>query len=333
MSTGNINHQIEATAQEDPSNFWVFNNGITLLTTAVHVEGNTITLSGVAIINGAQTTGSLAKAASRGSIGNVEIQVRVIQCNDPDLAALVTRYNNTQNPIKAWELRASDPIQKSIQAEFDKLGITYQLRRSAQRRRATDVIYDRLGPNLSAFYGDPIAAHKNKAELFENEGKYRGLFSVESSVRNLLFIYRLADAVAAAKAELRARLDQGAASDDDKKKYEYFRYGAFAFAVMHACAEVLGLWLASKDPRFKRAVTFADDTLLDPEASRALLVKLVEAVLGPIHAYLNSKDAYQELKTQAGVDAMVAHAKEIVEQVRVMKPDNYAEVMDQLVLS
>jgi len=59
-SARNINRQIEKTAQEEPKNFWIYNNGITLVTNKISIDGKKLTLSGGAIINGAQTTGSLA---------------------------------------------------------------------------------------------------------------------------------------------------------------------------------------------------------------------------------------------------------------------------------
>lgn len=330
----NINRQIERTVQGEPGNFWVYNNGITVLTNSVNIDSdNRIQLSGIAVINGAQTTGSLAEAAAHGGdLGDAQVLVRAIKCNDQTLIESVIRFNNTQNPIKAWELRVIDPIQRKIREQFEKLGITYQVRRGAARRRASDVHYEKLGPYLSAFYGEPIAAHKNKAELFENESRYRRLFGEDTNVNNLLFVYRLGNAVALAKTSLRSKVNSGTATQDERAKYEYFRYGAFAFVLMHVCAEVLGLWLAPQDVRYKRRVAFEEELLLDQEQSEQLLSQLVNTVLSPIHMHLSDKDAYQLLKTQAGADATAAHARTIVEQVHQMMPDTYAQYTDKLVL-
>lgn len=328
----NINRQIEKTAQEEPSNFWVYNNGITLLTNSIGVEGYDVHLSGVAVINGAQTTGSLTEAASRGTLGDAQVFVRAIKCNDTSLVESVIRYNNTQNPIKPWELRVIDPIQRRIKEEFTQLGINYQLRRSISRRRGSDLHYDKLGPFLSAFYGDPIAAHKNKAELFENEGKYRRLFDDDTHIKNLLFIYRLGNAIAITKSNLRTKISGPSATDDDKAKYDYFRYGAFAFVLMHVNAEVIGLWLEPSDTRYKRRVTLIDKVLFDQEYSELILSKLTEAILSPVHIYLRERDAYQELKTQSGVDGTARHARAIIQQVHHMKPDTYNEFTDNLVI-
>jgi hypothetical protein len=158
------------------------------------------------------------------------------------------------------------------------------------------------------------------------------LFSEDTHVKNLLFVYRLGNAVAIAKSRLREKVNAESATQDEESKYEYYRYGAFAFALMHVCAEVLGLWLAPQDVRYKHRATFQDDLLLDQERSETLLAKLVDTVLGPVHMYLRDKDAYQLLKTQAGADGAAGHARTIVEQVHQMKPDTYGEYIDQLVL-
>jgi hypothetical protein len=330
----NINRQIARTVVDEPRNFWVYNNGITLLTNGITVDGYEITLNGIAIINGAQTTGSIAEAAARGSVGDASVMVRAIRCNDPSLVDSVIRFNNTQNPIKAWELRVIDPIQRNIETGFEQLGITYQLRRGGGgRRKAADVSYEQLGPYLSAFYGDPIAAHKNKAELFENESRYRRLFDDASDVRNLLFIFRLGAGVARAKAELKAKIDGGIATPEEISKYQYFRYGSFGFTLIYVCAEIIGLLMRAPDATYRRRVTLRDAVLRDPDRAEAFTQQLVEQVLGPVHAYLKGKDAYQLLKTQDGVAAAANHARTIFEQVQQMNAKLYDPLIRDLRLT
>jgi AIPR protein len=336
QASRNINRQMERTVEKEPQNFWIYNNGITVLTNGFTIDETRVRLQGIAVINGAQTTGSLTEAAARGNVdlGTAWVMVRVIKCNDPSLVESVIRFNNTQNPIKAWELRVIDPIQRKLTSEFDKLGITYQTRRGQTRRRASDVHYEKLGPFLAAFFGDPSAAHRNKAELFENESRYRQLFAEDTHVKNLLFIYRLGEAVGQAKARLKERVVGETATSDETAQYEYFRFGAFPYVVMHVCAAVLGLWLEREDARYQRRVTLDDTVLLDQEGSAQLLNKLVEAVLPPIHHYLHSeqRDPYQTFRLQAGADALAQYARTIIAAVEQMHPDNYQEIKGHLVL-
>ncbi len=121
-SSRNINRQIERTAETEPQNFMIYNNGATVLTNRIQIFDRLIKLSGVSVINGAQTLGSLAQAAARGNLGDANLLVRFVKCNDKTLVESVIRYNNTQNPIKAWELRVIDPIQRRLQRGVSKAG-------------------------------------------------------------------------------------------------------------------------------------------------------------------------------------------------------------------
>lgn len=54
----NINSQIQRTARDAPSNFWVFNNGITLLTNGVERSGKKINCRGLSVVNGRRLLGA-----------------------------------------------------------------------------------------------------------------------------------------------------------------------------------------------------------------------------------------------------------------------------------
>ena len=102
-----INSAIRATASSQPEDFWVFNNGITLLTDALTKRGPTSHLTGISIINGAQTTGSLGHVHSEIDLSNVWVMCRVVVCKNPDLVEEIVKYNNTQNKITTWDQYAN----------------------------------------------------------------------------------------------------------------------------------------------------------------------------------------------------------------------------------
>ena len=315
---------------DEPNNFWIYNNGITILTNGIHIDGNNISLSGFSIINGAQTTGSLAEAATQRPLRDAQVLFRAIKCNDTGLIDTVIRYNNTQNPIKAWELRVIDPIQRRLQGQFSEIGISYQLRRSVARRRANDVLFEKLAPSLSAFYGDPFSAHRNRPELFESERRYRQLFSDESKVRNLLFIYRLGDAVAYAKSRLRDRIVSHGATHEEQGQYDLFRYGAFSYVLIHICAEVLGILLNAERGDFKKYITMTDEIFLDQERCIEVLGQLALACLKLARSHLDGKNAYEVIRSQPGVEELTRQGKTIVSQVQGMVPETYVAITQHL---
>jgi len=105
-SSRNINYTIEQTAEKQPENFWVFNNGITGLTNELIIDDGHLKVRGLTIVNGAQTTGALASAKSA---EGVSVLARFVQADDPELVDDIIRANNTQNEIKASDFRSNDP--------------------------------------------------------------------------------------------------------------------------------------------------------------------------------------------------------------------------------
>ena len=68
MSDSNINNGIKLSASDEPNNFWVYNNGVTALVLDYKLgprlkSGRKITIDGISVVNGAQTTGSLGSIA------------------------------------------------------------------------------------------------------------------------------------------------------------------------------------------------------------------------------------------------------------------------------
>lgn len=104
-----INTGIRQSAEMKPKDFWVFNNGITLLTLGKREVGNQVELTGISIINGAQTTGSIGSIdQKRHDITDVKVLCRIIQCSDAETIAEIVKYNNTQNEITTWDQYSND---------------------------------------------------------------------------------------------------------------------------------------------------------------------------------------------------------------------------------
>ena len=254
------------------------------------------------------------------------IVTRFDRASDESLVDRITRYNNTQNPINPWELRVPDAIQQRIGQDLGALGLVYQLRRGRIKRAAGDIHYEKLGPWLSAFYGDPTSAHRNKAELFESERRYRQLFSEQSDVRNLLAVYRLGQATGEVKAQLRQKLDADTATGDEERQYRYFRLGPFAFVLMHVCAEALCVILPGTSGDYKYRVVLKADLLTDAPRAINAFSRLIRMAMGPVHQYLQARDAYAEIKTTAGIEQLASHVKTIFGMVNEGQPNTFAEI-------
>lgn len=331
-TTRNINIQIGKTANDNPNEFWVFNNGITLLTNNFIFRGRRIKCSGIAVINGAQTIGSLAESSQNRNLSNIKVLARIVEASNSNVILEIIRYNNTQNPIKAWELRVNDPIQDQIQREFHiHYNLNYQLRRGAIRRSSTDINFEKLTPWLSSFYGDPITAYQNPSELYDLESRYSNLFNSSTEVANLLFIYRLGETMALVKDEYKKIIADNTGDDNMKKINGFFQYPSFNHVLMHICAEALQYILNPPGKDFKYRISLNSEILKDSNRSKNELKKLVGVVLPPIGVYLDSAGAYSVFKTKKGVDDLTDQVTMSLQQLQKMNNNVFDEIKKNFV--
>jgi hypothetical protein len=175
---GGINEQIIKTAQTAPGNFWALNNGITIVSdSAVLVPGakggSTLRLKRFSIVNGCQTTSSLVRADAKST---AKVLARVIAAK-VGLKNEIVRYNNSQNAVKIWTVRAVDDIQEHLRKEFQSVGLTYAPKQAGSRRKrdATTVELDKVTQYLASSEQQfLIQAIDNKSELFDEP--YQKLF-------------------------------------------------------------------------------------------------------------------------------------------------------------
>jgi len=98
-----INTGIRSTAESKPKDFWVFNNGITLLTYGLQPNKDGNMLSGISVINGAQTTGSIGSVdIARHEIKDVQVLCRIIITQATKLFPLSERKSLKIHCLAFW---------------------------------------------------------------------------------------------------------------------------------------------------------------------------------------------------------------------------------------
>jgi hypothetical protein len=110
-SDSNINNGIKTTADEQPRNSYVYNNGITALVLDYELGKRSkgrrkLVITGISIVNGAQTTGSI------GSLGEVpssdlQVAIRFVKAKKEAIIFNIVRFNNSQNKLQAADFRSS----------------------------------------------------------------------------------------------------------------------------------------------------------------------------------------------------------------------------------
>lgn len=164
---GSINEQIVETAKSAPGRFWALNNGITIVADTIKKkDANSFTISRFSVVNGCQTTVSLWKANPSAA---AKVLTRLVAAKQLIVSDIV-RYNNTQNAVKIWTVRAADQVQKKLVDAFATIGVSYAPKPSAGRRRRgkdATIELDRLAQYIAASRNLVIEAVREKSELFD----------------------------------------------------------------------------------------------------------------------------------------------------------------------
>lgn len=168
---GGINEQIIKTATDEPGKFWALNNGITMVADTVEPvdgagPGTTFRLKRFSIVNGCQTTSSLVQAKAK---PDAKVLARIIAAKST-VKNEVVRYNNSQNAVRIWSVRSADNIQKTLRADFEKVGINYAPKLAGARRKKdiNTIELDRLAQYIASSHQEYlIQAISNKGELFD----------------------------------------------------------------------------------------------------------------------------------------------------------------------
>ncbi|WP_405943636.1 AIPR family protein [Streptomyces sp. NBC_00932] len=131
LGTTRVNSGMLNTLAEEPENFWLFNNGVTVLCDALDEdwpgrrrpdEPVHLQLKGVSVVNGAQTVTAAHRAmeSSPEAVEDAEVTVKVIVVGEtlPDFARRITETTNTQNHVEQRDFIALDEVQAMIREDF-----------------------------------------------------------------------------------------------------------------------------------------------------------------------------------------------------------------------
>ncbi|MBW8780373.1 MAG: AIPR family protein [Verrucomicrobia bacterium] len=215
-SSSNINFGIKETAKGQPENFAIFNNGITVL---VHdyrrrwEEGEggeqreILTVEGIGIVNGGQTTGALGSLEDSEAVGaaSAMVMARFVKCSNTAVLGDIVRYNNTQNKVEATDFRSKDPIQDRLRTEFEVVPDADY--RGGRRGGASDAILriktllpdSSVAQSLAAFHGDPNLAYNETRSIWDSDAVYARIFRENVTARHIVFTYSLLKAIENAK--------------------------------------------------------------------------------------------------------------------------------------
>lgn len=114
-----VNASIAATLEstEASSRFPVLNNGITLVSPDVTLQGNTLHLTNFQIVNGCQTSNVLFE--SRASLGDTMVNIKVVETQNEDVFSELVRATNSQSKVEDTQFLSLRPIIKKVEQYFN----------------------------------------------------------------------------------------------------------------------------------------------------------------------------------------------------------------------
>jgi hypothetical protein len=242
----NVNNNIRLTAENEPEQFWAFNNGLTIITRDYKL-GDDLVVTGLAIVNGAQTTGAIGNLQTVPN-NSLRVAARFYKASDQEFIEKIIRYTNSQNAIEAADFRSTDSVQRRLRQEFGQIqGADYNGGRRGSGgdkiQRKPDLLPNyTVGQALSAFHGDPVTAYNEKSRIWSDNEAYSKVFKDETSAVHVIFVFSLLRAIEQRKQELMTRSRNGGQlTQQEMKEMDLHRSpGAqfFLMAIIASCLEV-----------------------------------------------------------------------------------------------
>jgi len=178
------NSNILKTLKDEPSRFYFYNNGLTIVAENISAEKvNTnkkwkLTIENFQVINGGQTLRTIHKFAKE-SIDNISklsdacVQLRIIKVNDDDFKSKISEYTNSQNAISVIDLKSMRKEQIDLEDFLSEHGILY-IRKSGNtgddnKTYSYCITIQKLGQILYAVCGNPGQVSNKKKDIFTTE--------------------------------------------------------------------------------------------------------------------------------------------------------------------
>lgn len=186
------NKNILDTLKNEPSRFYFYNNGLTIVAnniSAEKVNSNKkwkLTIDDFQVINGGQTLRTIHKFAKENidnitKLSDASVQLRIIKVNDDDFKSKISEYTNSQNAISSVDLKSMRKEQIDLEDYLSAANILY-IRKAGntgdENKSYTHCItLQKLGQILYAVNGNPGQVSNKKQNIFTTE--YDNLFCTD----------------------------------------------------------------------------------------------------------------------------------------------------------
>jgi len=302
------NKNIIKTARETPDRFFLFNNGISCICKELRVHENRIEVSGLQVINGAQSVKALFNAGRTrpnqtdpwaNHVPSVLVRITEIPGGygqSGKVREQITQFNNTQNVVKISDFRSNDSVQDHLKEQFK--GISYRGRHVVYVPKRTDsppknaelVRLEEFAKTVYAFLEDPVSFSGATAFLFDDvNGGYNKIFGDGQSKWEIMpddeFKLRSAIYWLAKEFSERMRRDRATESDPDVKAALERKW-----VLMYSARRVLEHYYPNDRWKHELRKAYKGDWELGEDKKGKLFLQIyLDAKAGLVTAYKTSK--------------------------------------------
>ncbi len=205
-----VNEDMKNTLLNGANNFYLFNNGLTLICDRFKYNGlqgsdYQIQVEKLQIVNGGQTCMTIFKVLEDlknglfpANLDNASVLVRLYELpteNNQDIVWQITNATNSQNPVELKDLRANDAVQERLENSIKELGYFYRRKRMDTPTKSSEITSGTAAEAILAVWRKQ--PHRAKFFTREHFGKlYGDIFSNDLNGAQAIvavLIYRIAE--------------------------------------------------------------------------------------------------------------------------------------------
>ncbi|GAA1352307.1 AIPR family protein [Saccharothrix algeriensis] len=197
-----VNKEIRSSLENTASpEFWWMNNGATIICSSATINGKEFVLDDVQVVNGLQTSYTIFEVLRKitpeeRSKQTKSVLVRILVTSDEATSDKVIRATNRQTSVPDASLRATDEVQRKIEAHFASAGWYYDRRKNYYRNigKSPDRIISipLLGQAvMGVALSQPNDSRARPSSLLKKDEEYKRIFSDDIPLPTYLWIAQL----------------------------------------------------------------------------------------------------------------------------------------------
>ena len=188
----------------DGEDFWTLNNGVAIVASEGAITGSVLKLKDPKIVNGLQTSVEVHRhfhaKPERLAAESRSLLVRVALTEDVAYRDRVIRATNTQTPISAASLRATETIHRNIEDYFKTKDLFYERRKNFYKNQKKPkekiVTISQLAQGVMAILlAEPDNSRARPSSLLKRDEDYAKVFSEEYPIGMYLTCAKLSQQI------------------------------------------------------------------------------------------------------------------------------------------